>query len=38
MLKEGTYSLSNFTLYYWIGEGDPNIMEASPASSRMKPL
>ena len=21
MLKEGTYSLSNFTLYYWIGEG-----------------
>lgn len=27
MLKEGTYSLSNFTLYYWIGEGDPNIME-----------
>ena len=27
MLKEGTYSLSNFTLYYWIGEGNPNIME-----------
>ena len=30
MLKEGTYSLSNFTLYYWIGEGDPNIMEGVP--------
>ena len=27
MLKEGVYSLDNFTLYYWIGEGDPNIME-----------
>ena len=27
MLKEGVYSLENFTLYYWIGEGDPNIME-----------
>ena len=30
MLKEGTYSLSNFTLYYWIGEDDPNIMEGVP--------
>lgn len=30
MLKEGTYSLENFTLYYWIGEGNPNIMEGVP--------
>lgn len=30
MLKEGVYSLENFTLYYWIGEGDPNIMEGVP--------
>ena len=30
MLKEGTYSLANFTLYYWIGEGNPNIMEGVP--------
>ena len=30
MLKEGTYSLDNFTLYYWIGSGDPNIMEGVP--------
>ena len=30
MLKEGVYSLENFTLYYWIGEGDPNIMECVP--------
>ena len=30
MLKEGTYSLDNFTLYYWIGEGNPNIMEGVP--------
>ena len=28
MLKEGTYSFSNFTLYYWIGSGNPDIMEA----------
>ena len=34
MLKEGTYSLSNFTLYYWIGEGDPNIMEGVPGIFR----
>lgn len=30
MLKEGTYSLANFTLHYWIGESDPNIMEGVP--------
>jgi len=30
MLKEGVYSLDNFTLYYWIGEGNPNIMEGVP--------
>lgn len=30
MLKEGTYSLENFTLYYWIGSGNPNIMEGVP--------
>lgn len=30
MLTEGTYSLENFTLYYWIGEGNPNIMEGVP--------
>ena len=30
MLKEGTYSLSNFTLHYWIGESDPKIMEGMP--------
>ena len=27
MLRQGDYSLSNLTLHYWIGEGDPNIME-----------
>ncbi|WP_295587346.1 iron ABC transporter permease [uncultured Oscillibacter sp.] len=30
MLKEGTYSLSNFTLHYWIGDPDPKIMEGMP--------
>lgn len=30
MMKVGEYSLSNFTLYYWIGEGNPNIMEGVP--------
>ena len=30
MLKEGVYSLENFTLYSWIGDGDPNIMEGVP--------
>ncbi|MEG1657734.1 MAG: iron ABC transporter permease [Oscillibacter sp.] len=30
MMKEGLYSLSNFTLHYWIGDGIPNIMEGLP--------
>lgn len=30
MLKEGVYSISNFTLHYWIGDKDPNIMEGLP--------
>ena len=30
MLKQGTYSLENFTLYYWIGSGNPDIMEGLP--------
>ncbi len=30
MLREGTYSLSNFTLHYWIGDSDPTIMEGLP--------
>jgi iron(III) transport system permease protein len=30
MLKDGTYTLSNFTLYYWIGSGDKSIMEGLP--------
>ena len=30
MLREGTYSLSNFTLHYWIGDPDPKIMEGMP--------
>ena len=30
MLKEGVYSLSNFTLHYWIGDPDPKIMEGMP--------
>lgn len=30
MLKEGTYSLSNFTLHYWIGDPAPKIMEGMP--------
>ena len=30
MLKEGVYSLENFTLHYWIGESDPKIMEGMP--------
>ena len=30
MLKEGNYSLSNFTLHYWIGDPVPNIMEGLP--------
>ncbi|MCQ2437370.1 MAG: iron ABC transporter permease [Clostridia bacterium] len=34
MLVEGTYSFSNFTLYYWIGAGNPDIMEGVPGIFR----
>lgn len=30
MLKEGIYSLENFTLHYWICDPDPKIMEGMP--------
>ena len=30
MLNEGIYSLDNFTLHYWIGESNPQIMEGLP--------
>ena len=30
MLKEGIFSLDNFTLHYWIGESNPQIMEGLP--------
>ena len=30
MLKQGDYSLSNFTLHYWIGDPVPSIMEGLP--------
>lgn len=30
MLKEGIYSLDNFTLHYWICESNPQIMEGLP--------
>lgn len=30
MLQDGVYSLSNFTWYYWVGEGNPLIMEGVP--------
>ena len=30
MLKEGIYSLDNFTLHYWIGESNPQIIEGLP--------
>ena len=30
MLKVGIYSLDNFTLHYWIGESNPQIMEGLP--------
>ena len=30
MLKEGISSLDNFTLHYWIGESNPQIMEGLP--------
>lgn len=35
MLKEGVWSLDNFTLYYWIGDGSmKNIMEGLPGVLR----
>lgn len=35
MLKEGVWSLDNFTLYYWIGDGSmKNIMEGLPGILR----
>ena len=34
MLKEGIYSLDNFTLHYWIGESNPQIMEGLPGISK----
>lgn len=30
MLKEGLYSLANLSTYYWVGEGNPHIMEGLP--------
>ena len=30
MLRVGDYSLSNFTLHYWIGDGDPSIYAGLP--------
>ena len=30
MLKEGVYSLSNFTLHYWIGEASPYLNDGLP--------
>lgn len=30
MLKDGTYSLSNVTFYYWAGQGNTSIMEGVP--------
>lgn len=36
MLKEGDYSLSNMTLYYWIGSGNPDIMEGLPGIFKNK--
>lgn len=36
MLQEGVYSLSNFTLHYWIGDGIPNIMEGLPGIFKNK--
>jgi len=36
MLQEGNYSLSNLTLYYWVGSGNPNIMEGVPGIFRNK--
>ena len=36
MLKEGVYSLENFTLHYWIGNPDPAIMEGLPGIFKNK--
>lgn len=30
MLKPGVYSLENFSLYYWVGSGNPTIYEGEP--------
>jgi len=34
MLKDGVYSLSNFTTYYWVGTGNTHIMEGVPGIFR----
>lgn len=34
MLKDGVYSLSNFTTYYWVGSGNASIMEGVPGIFR----
>jgi iron(III) transport system permease protein len=34
MLKLGDYSISNLSLHYWIGKGDPNIYYSAPGVFR----
>ena len=34
MLQSGDYSLSNFTLHFWIGESNPSIAEGEPGLFR----
>jgi iron(III) transport system permease protein len=34
MLRPGNYSLSNFTMHYWVGESDPHIANGSPGVLR----
>lgn len=34
MLKSGDYSLSNLTLHFWFGQGDPHIYENEPGIFR----
>lgn len=34
MRYEGQYSLANFTLYYWVGQGDPRLAEGQPGVFR----
>lgn len=34
MLNAGDYSVSNFTLHYWIGESDPRFVEGEPGILR----